>query len=448
MGGGSCPRAETPPSPQPPDSRFTWEVPSPGRSLPQDQESPPQSPDSWKAPLQGCPRPRSEPPPQPPAPDSRGRCPRGGVPVPGPGCSGWVSWRGCRARGRGWGCWAVTTLVAPPVAAAGCRHREVSSVPPVNPLRTPCTPRAPRAPHPPAAVDEEGLGALDLGRPLAPVPLTGTSILLGGLPETALLSPPLHGIICGERGGLAPWGGPRSFGGAMARCGQPPQDTTPGSMWAPTPGTHPGVFSWCPDQQDPSPGHSAEPRVAAEGWGVPVPPVLSGYWGLECNTDGEHSRLRDPQESPTPHVEPSPAAPHQHGGSGGTGRCWLSRAGLSRAGLSFARPSFAGPSRAGAVGSRKPSVAAAAQPKHLLGSGQTSSGGRSQLHLTALASGPGRPRREPGAREPPWEPPPAPPLAQPPRVPTHGRCQRPRGATVLGHRPRSDTGHAPVPAPN
>lgn len=130
-------------------------------------------------------------------------------------------------------------------------------------------------------------------------------------------------------------------------------------------------------------------------------------------------------------------APHQHGGSGGTGRCWLSRAGLSRAGLSFARPSFAGPSRAGAVGSRKPSVAAAAQPKHLLGSGQTSSGGRSQLHLTALASGPGRPRREPGAREPPWEPPPAPPLAQPPRVPTHGRCQRPRGATVLGHRPRS-----------
>ncbi|XP_055553776.1 migration and invasion enhancer 1 [Falco biarmicus] len=37
---------------------------------------------------------------------------------------------------------------------------------------------------------------------------------------------------------------------------------------------------------------------------------------------------------------------------------------------------------------------AAAQPRHLLGSGQTSSGGRSQLHLTTLASQPGRPRRQ------------------------------------------------------
>lgn len=85
-------------------------------------------------------------------------------------------------------------------------------------------------------------------------------------------------------------------------------------------------------------------------------------------------------------------------------------------------------------------AAAAAQPKHLLGSGQTSSGGRSQLHLTALASGPGRPRREPGAREPPWEPPPAPPeLAQPPVSPA------PPGATALGHRPRSGTGPGPGP---
>lgn len=134
--GGSCPISETLPSPHPltPTFPLAGDILTPIPRIP--------SPALAGMSLSPIPAPS-------PAPDSHGRCPRGGVPVPGPGCSGWVSWRGCRARGRGWGCWAVTMLVAPPVLAVGWGQRGVSSVPPVTPPEHPLSPLNP--PDPPWA---------------------------------------------------------------------------------------------------------------------------------------------------------------------------------------------------------------------------------------------------------------------------------------------------------
>lgn len=202
-------------------------------------------------------------------------------------------------------------------------------------------------------------------------------------------------------------------------------------------GLHVGSQPWHPPR-----GVFLVPRQAGpQPWVSQSPqshPAV-GNWSITLMASTTH--YETPKNPPHPPWDPS----HQHRGSGGTGRCCLSRARPSFTRTSFARLSFARPSRAGAVGSRKPSVAAAAQPKHLLGSGQTSSGGRSQLHLTALASGPGRPRREPGAREPPWEPPPAPPgagtappVSPPTAVPAPTRCHRDQAPVVLGQRLGTD----------
>lgn len=51
--------------------------------------------------------------------------------------------------------------------------------------------------HPPGAVDEEGLRAAQVGggRPLAHIPLLLHAAQPGGVPDAALLGPPVHGII-------------------------------------------------------------------------------------------------------------------------------------------------------------------------------------------------------------------------------------------------------------
>lgn len=171
-----------------------------------------------------------------------------------------------------------------------------------DPPETPCPPfnlpEPPWASHPPAAVDEEGLGALDLGRPLAPIPLARTPILLGGLPEAALLSTPLHGIICGERRGLVPCVGPGSLGGPWPGVGTPTGHHT---------GLHVGSHPWHPPRGvflvprqagTPSPGGLAEPQVSQ------FPQSHPGVGDWSITPMASTVRYETPKNPPHPQWDP------------------------------------------------------------------------------------------------------------------------------------------------